>query len=162
MATQWPAARQCQMLAESLTVQTLALFEQDATTAREASLAAMALDHTPPSATTAMVGANHQQQATAPTWTTSPSDHFPNLGADLEAWLHLADDTSVMNDDLPQGISDQHSFPFDLSAPSHGLSENVQNKPLFDISGFLTPSMSGDALAPLSAADLDLLLNALP
>ncbi|OCF31426.1 hypothetical protein I316_06828 [Kwoniella heveanensis BCC8398] len=164
MSQQWPAAKQCRLVAEYLTAQTLALFEQDAKAARDAAEAAMSGQSLPrrqapdvpawPSSGTLGQTSTCDRNTAAAASTISPEsgfgDHFLDIQTDLNAWLELVDPSSLSTGGPTMDAAAFEGLNFGLDSLGPTLS------------GIMTPAIGGASGTSLSAADLDALLSSLP
>ena len=85
MSTQWPTARQCQRTIESLTAQTLPMFDHDAEKAQQAAQAAMTGSVISSLRSTAgpSTGVSTSERPTLP----FEPNHFLDISTGLDAWL---------------------------------------------------------------------------
>jgi hypothetical protein len=93
MTTQWPAARHCQRVAESLTAQTLAIFEKEAATSRAAAEEAMIAFSRPQPTLPVANPSGYTSALPENQGVVEADNHFLDIRSDLGAWLD-----SILND----------------------------------------------------------------
>jgi hypothetical protein len=161
MTTQWPAARHCQRVAERLTAQTLAIFENEAATSRAAAEEAMTALSRPQltRCTTDLASCTSASSVNQPVG--EADNHFLDIRSDLGAWLDSVFTDQATEAQFPDFSNLATTFDFNdpaLDNVGSGSAQSHTGAYGMDGASGIWNDNNDKAATGLTGADLDSLL----